>query len=499
MTGQQTGKKIKYPLRIKMLALVLTAMVPLLGIAVYLITALVDYRNVYDNIVSNMTVANNYNIDFKEEMDESIYKLVVGYVSFDNIHEDEALEDPYLLIGELRKEFTDLMGITTDRESRVWLQSLLRNIDTLEDRVNDIRVNVEQGGRYDENVKMLDNNIYILTELIQDDIQYYIYYQTKSIERLTTQLNEQVSSFIVFCVIVVAAIGAVVIIITLLILKSITNPLEKLCRITEQISKGDFNARAKINTMDEIGVLSDSVDDMTEKLEIMVKQIKDDERKMRHAELRLLQEQINPHFLYNTLDTIIWLIEGNNTDKAVGMVVSLSEFFRLVLSKGKEYITIREEELHIRSYLEIQQVRYQDILDYEIAIDPEIYDCRILKLTLQPLVENSLYHGIKYKRAKGKVIIEGGKDEELIHFSVRDNGVGMEEEELEKLREEISRPCKETGKGFGLANVNERIRMNFGMQYGMEIHSVKGEGTCVDITIPAQRLEYSKQEEADDE
>lgn len=218
MTGQQTGKKIKYPLRVKMLALVLTAMVPLLGIAVYLIAALVDYRNVYDNIVSNMTVANNYNIDFKEEMDESIYKLVVGYVSFDNIHEDEALEDPYLLIGELRKEFTDLMGITTDRESRVWLQSLLRNIDTLEDRVNDIRVKVEQGGRYDENVKMLDNNIYILTELIQDDIQYYIYYQTRSIERLTTQLNEQVSSFIVFCMIVVAVIGAVVIIITLLLL-----------------------------------------------------------------------------------------------------------------------------------------------------------------------------------------------------------------------------------------------------------------------------------------
>ena len=499
MTGQQTGKKIKYPLRIKMLALVLTAMVPLLGIAVYLIAALVDYRNVYDSIVSNMTVANDYNLDFKEEMDESIYKLVVGYVSFDDIHEDETLEDPYLLISELRREFTELMGITTDRESRVWLQSLLRNIDTLEDRVNDIRVNVEQGGRYDENVKMLDNNIYILTELIQDDIQYYIYYQTKSIERLTTQLNEQVSSFIVLCVSVVAAIGAVVIIITLLILKSITNPLEKLCRITEQISKGDFNVRAKINTMDEIGVLSDSVDDMTEKLEIMVKQIKDDERKMRHAELRLLQEQINPHFLYNTLDTIIWLIEGNATDKAVEMVVSLSEFFRLVLSKGKEYITIREEELHIRSYLEIQQVRYRDILDYEIAIDPEIYGCRILKLTLQPLVENSLYHGIKYKRAKGKVIIEGGKDGDLLHFSVRDNGVGMEKEELERLREEISRPCKETKKGFGLANVNERIRMNFGMQYGMEIHSVKGEGTCVNITIPAQRLEYSEREEADDE
>ena len=499
MTGQQTNGKIKYPLRIKMMALVLTAIVPLLGITIYLIAALVDYRNVYDSIVSNMTVANNYNLDFKEELDESIYKLVVGYVSFDNIHKESALKNPYSLIDELRQEFTNLVGITTDKESRVWLQTLLRNIDTLEDRVDDIRINVEQGGRYDENVKMLDDNIYILTELIQDDIQYYIYYQTRSIERLTTQLNEQVSSFILLCTVLVAVIVAVVAMVTFVILKSITNPLEKLCRITGQISNGDFNVRAKINTMDEIGVLSDSVDDMTEKLEIMVNQIKDDERKMRHAELRLLQEQINPHFLYNTLDTIIWLIEGNDKEKAVSMVVSLSEFFRLVHSKGKEYITIGEEELHIRSYLEIQQVRYRDILDYEIDIAPEICGYRILKLTLQPLVENSLYHGVKYKRAKGKVVVEGRKEGELILFSVRDSGVGMDEEELQKLREEINRPCKETKKGFGLVNVNERIRMNFGMQYGMEIHSVKGEGTCVRITIPAQRLEYSVQEETGDE
>lgn len=488
--GKQAERKVKYPLKIKMTALITAAIVPLLGMTIYLIAALADYRNVYDSIVSNMTVANNYNLDFKEEMDESIYKLVVGYVSFDRIGEDAALKDPYELIGELRSEFSNLMHITTDRESRLWLQSLLRNIDTLEERINDVRVSVEQGGRYDENVEMLDNNIYILTELIQDDIQYYIYYQTRSIEQLSEQLNEQVSSFVLFCMIMVGCIVAVVIAITSLILKSITNPLDKLCRTTECISKGDFSVRAKVRTQDEIGVLSDSVDDMTGKLEIMVNQIKEDERKMRHAELRLLQEQINPHFLYNTLDTIVWLIEGNDTEKAVNMLVSLSEFFRLVLSKGKEYITIREEEMHIRSYLEIQQARYRDILDYEIRIDPAIYGCRILKLTLQPLVENALYHGIKYKRAKGKIEITGKKEDGLIHFEVRDNGVGMEKEELEKLREDIGRPCKETENGFGLANVNERIRMNFGIRYGMEIDSVKGEGTCVSITLPA---EYGKE------
>lgn len=218
---------------------------------------------------------------------------------------------------------------------------------------------------------------------------------------------------------------------------------------------------------------------------------------MRRADLRLLQEQINPHFLYNTLDTIVWLIEGNDSDKAVNMVMSLSEFFRLVLSKGREYITIQEEEMHIKSYLEIQQVRYRDIMDYEIHIAPEIYQYRILKLTLQPLVENSLYHGIKYKRAKGNITVTGEMSEGTIHFKVEDDGVGMEQEELDNLRKEIVKPCQDTGKGFGLANVNERIRMNFGAEYGMTIDSEQGRGTCVEIVIPAVPYEqaYTSEEE----
>lgn len=491
MAERQSNEKVKFPLRLKIVLLVLVAIIPLLGIAVYLITALDNYRSAYENIVSNMTVANNYNLDFKEELDEGIYKLAVGYTSFDSIQDDGSLENPYALIGELRADFTDLMAITTDRQSRVWLESLLRNLDTLEERIDDVRANVEQGGRYDENMEMLDNNVYILTELIQDDIQYYIYYQTRSIGSLTAQLNEQANDFIRLCIGLIAGVVLLAVIVSSLILKSITHPLERLCRVTERIARGEFTVRARIDTRDEIRALSDSVDDMAEKLRIMISQIKEDERKMRRAELRLLQEQINPHFLYNTLDTVVWLIEGNELDKAVNIVVSLSEFFRLVLSRGQEFITIREEEMHIRSYLEIQQVRYSDILKFDISIEPELYRYRILKLTLQPLVENSLYHGIKYKRAEGRIEVIGKRDGNLIRFLVRDNGVGMEEAELLKLREEIRKPCKETEKGFGLANVNERIRMNFGSQYGMQIDSVRHQGTCVSITIPMECMKHS--------
>ena len=167
------------------------------------------------------------------------------------------------------------------------------------------------------------------------------------------------------------------------------------------------------------------------------------------------------------------------------MVVTLSDFFRQVLNKGKELITIREEEQHIRSYLEIQSMRYHDILEYDIQIDQVLYDYQILKLTLQPVVENALYHGIKYKRAKGYIHVSGEMDRNLIRLTVRDNGAGMEEKELEELRKEIERPCQETEKGFGLANVNERIHMYFGEQYGIVIRSEKDRGTIVEITIPA--------------
>ena len=486
---------IKFPLKNKLILLVVSAIVPLLMISVYLIFALLNYSSAYDEIVGNMTVANNYNLDFKEEMDESIYKIVAGSATFDNISEDSSIKDPYVLISELQNEFKKLESITTDRESRVWLQSLLRNIDTLCDRIDDIRVNLETGSTYDENMEMLDNNIYILTELVQDDIQYYIYYQTKSIENLTMQLNKQVSSFIFLIVIIVSMIVAMVVVVTILLLNSITRPIGKLCKVTGQISEGDFSVRTKINTSDEIAVLGESVNEMTEKLEVMVNKIKEDERKMRYAELRLLQEQINPHFLYNTLDTIVWLIEGKDSENAVKMVVSLSEFFRLVLSKGKEYITIQEEEQHILSYLQIQQARYRDILEYDVDISQEIYPYKILKMTLQPLVENALYHGIKYKRAKGKITITGSLKNQKIYLMVEDNGVGMEQEELEQLRIEIQRPCKETESGFGLANVNERIRMNFGAEYGMTIESAKGEGTRVRIVIPAELFETMGEED----
>lgn len=483
MSEKQAGN-IKYPIKNKLLTLVLVALIPLVIITIYLIFSLLNYSRAYEHIISNMTVANKYNVFFKEDMDESLYKLTVGYVTFENIEDDESLKNPYTMINDIRKECGGLMD-DTDNESRDWLMSLLRNIDTLEMKVDMIKANLEQGEMYDVNMDMLDNDIYILTDLIEEDIQHFIYFQTQDIENLQVQMHDRVYRFIAFWGIVSAIIVIVAIIMAIFMVRDITRPISKLCDVTERIAKGDFKSRADIKTDDEIMVLANSVNDMSGHLEVMVDTIKEDEAKMRHTELRLLQEQINPHFLYNTLDTIVWLVESGKSEEAINVVMSLSDFFRLVLSHGKELITIKDEEQHIRSYLDIQQVRYRDILDFEIDIDDELYDYSILKMTLQPLVENSLYHGIKNKRTSGKIYITGRREGENIVLSVKDDGVGMDEETLEQLRDEISGNNNDTGKGFGLANVNERIKMHFGREYGMQIESKKGEGTCVRVTIPA--------------
>ena len=179
----------------------------------------------------------------------------------------------------------------------------------------------------------------------------------------------------------------------------------------------------------------------------------------------------------------MWLAEAKQTDEVVSMVTALSSFFRTTLSKGKDYITIQEEKSHIESYLQIQQFRYQDIMDYEIDIDEDIYSYYIPKLTIQPLVENALYHGIKNKRGKGLIRISGQKEADRIRLTVEDNGIGMSSEKLEKLRSSVYRIRDDEANGFGLANVHQRLQYYYGKEYGVFFESEEGKGTVATIVI----------------
>lgn len=492
MIKDKSRKQIKYPLRLKLFMVAGVIIIPMIILSIYQIAALHNYSTAYDAIVRRITSANNYNLNFKEEMDESMYKIVVEAETFESIDENSDLKNPYKLIEAARDNFTNLQKITSSRESLDWIKRILLNLDTLKNRMNEIRDNLKQTGHYEDNLNMLESDIYILTELFQEEIQYYIYYETQNFEAIRQSLKEQVTNVIVTMTLALSAIIIASILVNILITDSITKPIRMLCDQTAIVAKGDFSARTSCENHDELSILSDSFNDMAGKLEQQVKSIRLEQENLRYMESKLLQTQINPHFLYNTLDTIIWLIEGEKNKEAIDIVVSLSEFFRIVVSKGKDFISIREEEIHIKSYLQIQQSRYQDILDYEIKIPKELYGYQILKLTMQPLIENSLYHGIKMLRARGKITVTGEMIGEVIYFHVCDNGVGMDQEELTALRSEVDTPGSEQSNGFGLANVNKRIKLNYGNQYGLDIKSKKGEGTDIMIKIPARLMEKER-------
>jgi two-component system sensor histidine kinase YesM len=244
---------------------------------------------------------------------------------------------------------------------------------------------------------------------------------------------------------------------------------------------------------------SDNVDEITElgmSFNIMIGKIKElldskiqEQENLKKAELRALQAQINPHFLYNTLDTIIWMAESKKTDQVVKIVSALSKFFRISLSKGMDWITIGEEVERIRSYLIIQKMRYRDILDFNIEVDKEVTEHTILKLILQPLVENALYHGIKNKRKGGTINVRARmKGENEILLEVEDDGIGFTPEKLAQLRSELEDDSGsiKLESGFGLDNVNKRIKLYYGKPYGLSVQSQYASGTCVTLVIPAK-------------
>ena len=230
--------------------------------------------------------------------------------------------------------------------------------------------------------------------------------------------------------------------------------------------------------------LSRSLEHMAQHLQQQMELNRQEQDKLRAMELALLQSQINPHFLYNTLDTIIWLVETGKNEQAVEMVTSLSNFFRSSLSQGRDIITLGEEEIHVRSYLEIQQVRYRDILRYEIHVQPELRGCVLPKLTLQPLVENALYHGIKLRRGLGCILVDAAQEDDRVRITVRDDGAGMPPERLQQLRQSLD---TEEQVGFGLRTVYRRLRLLYGEQCSMELESEPGAGTTVTLRFPIRK------------
>jgi two-component system sensor histidine kinase YesM len=260
--------------------------------------------------------------------------------------------------------------------------------------------------------------------------------------------------------------------------------------VTTTITRNDLQALVTGDNVDEITELGMSFNIMIGKIrELLDSKIKEQEN-LKKAELRALQAQINPHFLYNTLDTIIWMAEAKKTDQVIEIVRALSSFFRISLSKGRDWITIGEEVERVRSYLTIQKMRYRDIMDYRIEVDEGVAGNTILKLILQPLVENALYHGIKNKRQGGTIIVRAEqKNADEVLLQVEDDGIGFTPDKLAQLQAELADDSGEIKleSGFAIGNVNKRIGLYYGRQYGLSVKSEYNAGTCATLVIPARK------------
>jgi len=282
--------------------------------------------------------------------------------------------------------------------------------------------------------------------------------------------------------IIAILIACIVIAVTLsvIISRSITLPVKKLVKLMSQVEKGDLEARIKIDSNDEMGMLSRSFNKMIARVKELINTLTEKERTLRISELKALQAQINPHFLYNSLDSIYWMTKTGEYDNIAKMTMALARLFRLSLNKGNEKTTVQNEIEHVNNYLTIQKIRYKDKFDYFIDVDREIYGYETVKLVLQPLVENSLIHGLEYKEGIGHIYIFGKKEKENIIFEVIDDGAGIDVEKVEASLHE-----KRETSGYALKNVNERIKLLYGNEYGLKFYNLEKQGTKVEVRIPA--------------
>ena len=287
---------------------------------------------------------------------------------------------------------------------------------------------------------------------------------------------------------VLVALGliAVALVISSEIARNITFPIQKLRDSMKRVQKGDFSAaEIEVYSDNEIGSLTRSFNVMTHKIQdLMAQNIQEQEQK-RKIELKALQSQINPHFLYNTLDSIIWMAEGKKNEEVVLMTASLARLLRQSISIENELVTIGQEVEYVRSYLTIQKMRYKDKLEFEINVDPRITHAKIIRLVLQPIVENAIYHGLKYKESKGMLKVHGYELGERIIIDITDDGVGMDEETLKHIYDKHK--VNYHSNGVGVYNVQQRLVLYYGKEYGIIYHSEKGKGTTATVVIPKKQ------------
>ncbi|MBI5029097.1 MAG: sensor histidine kinase [Chloroflexi bacterium] len=449
---------------------------------VVLMFQITNYSRQYDAMMNNITTANSINGHIKTDVDTEMWNIVAGKTQF-------VEGKQYDIINNVNSKLQWMTDHAVSAGSKLKLEVISRTMKTLTRYVDLMGEQIARGSTVAENEAVLEN-IRGVSSVVEEVVQDYVLFEVNQADqqyRITSQGFAQWEAF--YLLLWVGAI-AFSIIAAWAISQSIYIPIKRLHDVTTTITKNDLQALVNRDNVDEITELGMSFNIMIGKIrELLDAKIKEQEN-LQKAELRALQAQINPHFLYNTLDTIIWMAESQKTDQVVEIVSALSSFFRISLSKGRDWITIGEEIERVKNYLTIQRMRYRDIMDFKIEVDESVLRYTILKLVLQPLVENALYHGIKNKRTGGTIVVRARqKNDQEILIEVEDDGIGFTPDKLAQLKAELEDDSGDIKleSGFGVGNVKKRIRLYYGKQSGLAVMSEYNVGTRVTLTIPAIR------------
>lgn len=481
----------KLSLNRKIMMIAVAAIVPMICLVCYLLWTISYTTGVYADITNNVAEANEYVRDFKERIDYTTYLAVINNKKIDELDVGTVTVngiltvDPYAYIDELKSVCNDLARSATVELNRSQMVRLKNTLNTLSKCIQDLENNIGQENSYDQNMATLDNDVYALTSLVQSCIRDYIYAETLNFDQIKAQLDENNRS--IFCFTILASLLVVILTVGLSVrsARNITGPIRNLCTLTSRVAGGDFTAQTKdVESGDEIALLMDNFNDMTKEIGQLVEDMKRNHETLRLSETKLLQAQINPHFLYNTLSMMNWMAIRSGQMDISKVTLALSTFYRTALSKGEDMVTIETCIRNMEAYLEIQLTMHDYNFTVEWDIDPDIKNEKMPKLLLQPVVENAIEHGIDEKEEGDKKLFLSfkgqGDDVEII---VRDNGTGMEQEKAETL-------VTYQAKGYGLKNVNDRIRLLYGEAYGIRIFSEPGEGTNVIMRFPKEIRNY---------
>lgn len=466
----RSGTKKRMELEERMRKVLFSTMIPMACLMIILLFIFWQYTGQYNKLSENLAVSSEFNLRFKDDLDLEMYYIAIGSKESSNLEDVlEQVEDAQEIMQKLRRNTYNNNGVKS-------LNSLDSYLENLRQRMLQL-VEIKE---YDKRMEFMDSNIRIITGLIMQEMQNYIYNESMYLVQVEKSLTHRVKLLISGMAVLLIATFGILMRRSFRLTDGIIQPVNIMLDKVKKVGRGKFDMIPIEAEIEEIEELDEGINKMARKISALLENVRQ-EKEMQHlTELQLIQAQVNPHFLYNTLDTIVWLIEGGMIDDAVEMISSLSIFFRTSLSKGNDIIPLSEEERHTLSYLEIQQYRYRDILEFEINIPKELSGIPVPKLSIQPLAENALYHGIKNRRGKGKILIEGREEEDALVLTVSDNGQGMTPERLHEVQEAIR-----TGEraGFGLAAVAERIALYYGPGYGMKIFSEEGKGTTVEIRL----------------